>query len=183
MKHYGANHGAHHCMPLFSPTTAYGLEAFSGSFPHRRLSNRRLPYFFIYEVTWNTTIPFEKLFHGHYYFLHTFFPTWNQLQHVACESRLRNTVRTLLENFRVKILVDVENSPIYGILLQCRELNNVKEVTTNHTNNEFTFPCLESRKFHSFNLDSSKHIQTKTKLKLEDTHKGWSGTDIYLFKQ
>ena len=38
------------------------------------LSNRCLPYFFIYVVALNTTIPFEKLFHGSYS-LRMFFPT------------------------------------------------------------------------------------------------------------
>ena len=46
---------------------------FGVSFALQRLSNRRLPYFFIYVVASNATFPFEKLFHGSY-FLCTFLP-------------------------------------------------------------------------------------------------------------
>ena len=61
------------------------------SFAHQRLSNHYLPYFFIYMVVSNTTIPFEKLFHGSSPIC-TFFPTSHLFYyvHVPRESRLPN---------------------------------------------------------------------------------------------
>ena len=57
----------------FFTATAYWSEAFLGLSFAQWLSNRRLPYFFIYMVASNTAFPFEKLFHDSY-FLRTFLP-------------------------------------------------------------------------------------------------------------
>ena len=57
----------------FSQPQRIDQKCFELSFTHQQLSNRCLPFFFIYVVASNTTFLFKKLFHGSY-FLRTFLP-------------------------------------------------------------------------------------------------------------
>ena len=82
--------------------------AFSGSLSHTTDSPLPPPILLYSVVALNTTIPFEKLFHGSY-FIRTFLPLASPYVHVPRESWLRypwismRYHKRCCKNFRVKI--------------------------------------------------------------------------------